>query len=104
MAAPVFDLVAEELERRTDLKELEARGTIRIALREAGLDARSVTAEQMVVTLERVMPNEIRARGIENADSVCAALITALKDTPLGEKKGDPESPEAIFRRLTRGR
>ena len=104
MAAPVFDLVAEELERRTDLEKLEARGTVRIALREAGLDPRSVTAEQMIVMLERVMPNEIEARGIQNADSICAGLIAALKNAHLGESGIDSEPPEAIFRRLARER
>ena len=53
MADSIFDLVAEKLEECTALEKLEARGTVRIALSEAGLDARSVTRHQMAVMLER---------------------------------------------------
>ncbi len=38
MAASIFELVAEELEQRTDLAKLEARGTVRLALK-ANCDA-----------------------------------------------------------------
>ena len=44
MAASIFELVAEELERRTDLAKLEARGTVRLSLKQAGLDAHTVSA------------------------------------------------------------
>ena len=39
MAASIFDFVADELEKRTDLAKLEARGTVRLALKEADLYA-----------------------------------------------------------------
>jgi hypothetical protein len=71
MADSIFDFVAGELERRTDLARLEARGTVRLALKEAGLDARGVTREQMLVTLEKILPGEIRTRGVEQPDPVC---------------------------------
>lgn len=101
MAASIFDFVADELERRTDLAKLEARGTVRLALKEGGLDARSVTAEQMGVILTRVMPNEMRSRGIENADETCQGILTALKAQHPADAGGPAgESPEAIFRRL----
>ena len=101
MAAEIFELVAEELERRTDLAKLEARGTVRLALKQAGLDARSVTAEQMEVTLQRVMPGEMRSRGIEDPEATCEAILTALKTHRPAETAGPrSESPEEIFRRL----
>ena len=67
MSASIFDFVSDELERLTRLEKLEARGTVRLALKAAGLDVRTVTTPQMVATLQKVMPNEIRARGVENA-------------------------------------
>jgi hypothetical protein len=103
MAASIFELVAEELERRTDLAKLEARGTVRLALKGAGLDARTVTAEQMTVMLQKVMPGEMRSRGVEQPEEICEAIVTALKSSHAGTSGPEAESPEAIFRRLADG-
>jgi hypothetical protein len=103
MAASIFELVAEELERRTDLAKLEARGTVRLALKEAGLEGRSVTAEQMVVMLRKVMPDEMRSRGVEQPEQICEAIITTLKSSGAASSPPKAESPEAIFRRLADG-
>jgi hypothetical protein len=46
------------------------------------------------------MPNEIRARGVENYDQICRTLVTALEAAFPSSGAVDPESPEAIFRRL----
>ncbi len=103
MADSIFDLVADELEQRTDLAKLEARGTVRLALREAGLDARAVTPDQMKVTLERVLPKEMNTRGVENAEQICQASLDAVSGSSAGAAAPDSESPEAIFRRLAEG-
>jgi hypothetical protein len=42
VAADLFDFVAEQLEHHTSLDRLEARGTLRLALKEAGLDPQSI--------------------------------------------------------------
>lgn len=102
MADSVFDLVADELERCTDLARLEARGTVRLALRQSGLDARSVTSDQMTVVLRRVMPNEMRCRGIDGADELCERIVASLQGSETAEAPA-AESPEAIFRRLAEG-
>jgi hypothetical protein len=99
MASPVFEFVAAEIERRTALATLEARGTVRLALKRAGLDASSVSSEQMGVVLERVMPAEVRARGVDRPDELCRAIAAALRASHPPEGSA-PESPEAIFRRL----
>lgn len=106
MVQPIFEHIADGLERRTDLEKLEARGTVRLALKEAGLDAASLTASQALVVLSRVLPRELRARGVEGADSVCEALQTSLVAAHPSDvaAAGDAdESPEAVFRRLARG-
>ena len=77
---------------------------MRLALKEAGLDARSVTVEQMVVMLRKVMPGEIRSCGVEQPEAVCDAVVKALQVAhPSTGSATDPESPEAIFRRLAQG-
>jgi len=103
MSVSIFDFVSDELERLTELEKLEARGTVRLALKAAGLDVRTVTTEQMVATLEKVMPKEIGARGVADGDQVCRTIAIALKAAHPSSNALDPESPEAIFRRLAQG-
>jgi hypothetical protein len=103
MSASIFDFVSDELERLTKLEKLEARGTVRLALKAAGLDVRTVTTPQMVATLQKVMPNEIRARGVEHGDKICQTIVTSLEAAHPGSGAVNPESPEAIFRRLAQG-
>lgn len=99
MADSLFQFVAGKIQEQTDLDQLEARGTLRIALKEAGLDPRNVTVPQMGVMLEKTMPRELVARGVENADGICRGLVTALKGFR-GEAGSGGESPEDVFRRL----
>jgi hypothetical protein len=97
----IFDFVAGALEQASRLDRLEARGTLRIALREAGLDARSVTRAQMTVVLQRILSRELASRGIESPGSVCESLVTALKGfTPNNDPVAEPDAPEEVFRRL----
>jgi hypothetical protein len=103
MSASIFDFVSDELERLTTLEKLEARGTVRLALKAAGLDARTVTTPQMVATLQKVMPAEMRARGVENGEQVCQTLVTRLEAAHPATAGTNSESPEAIFRRLAQG-
>jgi hypothetical protein len=103
MSASIFDFVSDELERLTRLEKLEARGTVRLALKAAGLDARTVTTPQMVATLEKVMPNEMRVRGVEEPEKVCRTIVTALEAAHPSSAATNAESPEAIFRRLAQG-
>ena len=96
----VFDFVCNELEQRTNLDRLEARGTLRIALKDAGLDARSVTAGQLRVVFEKVMPLELGKRGVKDAEETCAAVIEELASAPASADEGSSGDVDGIFRRL----
>lgn len=101
MAGDAFEWTCEQLEATTDLNRLEARGTVRLALKSAGFDARHVSGREMAAVLRRLMPGELATRGVSSADVVCERL--ALGAEALGaETDGGPESPEAIFARLGR--
>jgi hypothetical protein len=102
MADTVFDFVAEKLEQATDFDKLEARGTVRLALKQAGLDAKTTTNEQMTVVLQKVLPAELRTRGIDGPDAVCDGIAQALKSFD-GGSAGDDQSPEAVFKRIGGG-
>jgi hypothetical protein len=92
-----FGLVCEQLEAGTPLERLEARGTVRLALKKAGLEARSVTSEQMSVVVSRMLPEELSNRGVEGAASLCESIAADLKHLEAGDVR---ETPDAIFRRL----
>ena len=100
--SPTFDWICSELERRTNLDRLEARGTIRLALKGAGLEARSLTAEQMKVVLERLLPGELATRGVEDAESLCVTLLPDLQALA-SDARDVSEAPEDVFRRLGGG-
>lgn len=92
-----FDLVCEKIESTTSLDRLAARGTVRIALKQAGLEARSVTPDQMQVVVERILPGELQSRGIESGEGVCQSITSALSGLA---STGGAETPDAVFRRL----
>jgi hypothetical protein len=98
--AAAFELACEVLERDTALERLEARGTVRLALKAAGLDARGVTPEQMTVVATNVLPGELESRGVEDGAGVCAALAEKLARL---ETSDAAETPEAVFARLGGG-
>ncbi|MCG8591630.1 MAG: hypothetical protein MJE66_20220 [Proteobacteria bacterium] len=95
--SPLFDFVCSELESGSSLDRLEARGTVRLALKQAGLEVRSVTADQMAVVLEKVLPGELTARGVDGGEALCERMRGGLAQFQSGE---DGDSPEAVFARL----
>ncbi len=92
-----FDKVCGLLEELTEFSRLESRGTVRIALKQAGLPPASVRASELVVVVRAVLNGELCSRGVSDADSVCERLCDALSrisDAPSGE------TPESVFSRL----
>jgi hypothetical protein len=96
--ALAFDWICDEIERTSPLNRLEARGTVRLALKKAGLEATTVTPQQMSIVLEKVLPGEFESRGIESGAQICADLRPQLaqlaSDAPGGE------APDQVFARL----
>jgi len=93
-----FEWLCEELEEQTSLDRLQARGTVRIALKQAGLEAGSATAEQIAVVVTRVLPGELAGRGVEDVEAVCRQAATQLEGMSDGSSSRD--TPEAVFARL----
>lgn len=98
--SPAFDFVCGKLEVLTGLDRLAARGTVRLALKQAGLEARTVTGDQMRVVLNRVLPSELAARGIGNSESLCLDVAAGLAGVA---SFAEPETPDAVFKRLGGG-
>jgi hypothetical protein len=96
----VFDWLCDGLESATDFDRLEARGTVRIALKLAGLEAKSLSTDHAKVVLKRVMPAELEARGVAGAASICSNLVRRLDSLPKSDPHIADNTPEAVFTRL----
>jgi len=98
--ADAFEWFCDNLETATNFDRLEARGTVRIALKRAGLEAKTLSADQAKVVLEKLMPEELGARGIADASSICSGLVRRLAEIAAPDADAVGSTPEAIFARL----
>ena len=100
MADTLFDIAAEQLEHHTGSDRLEARGTLRIALKAAGLEPKNLTGDQLQVVFEKVMPGELDSRGVSDVRDVCAAVLADLARADGDAEDTSATNPDEIFRRL----
>lgn len=96
-SSAAFETVCDRLEQLTSLDRLESRGTVRLLLKSAGLEASSVSGAQMAVAVDRLLGEELETRGVDNVDAVVSELRTSVAD--LGDDS-TADSPDAIFARL----
>jgi hypothetical protein len=101
--SPVFEWTSAALERATTFNSLQARGTVRLALKKAGLDATTVNITGMTAVLSRLMPKELASRKIENGEAICTQLVTELKAANITAPAADQQTPEDVFRRMFGG-
>jgi hypothetical protein len=97
----VFEWACETLERASGLSRLQARGTMRIVLGQAGLDSRSVRASQLRVVASRLLSKELRARGLTNVEAICDELSACPPSVERGAEV-PANDPEEVFKRLGR--
>jgi hypothetical protein len=76
----------------------QSRGTVRLALKDAGIELRTLNKSQALVLVERVLPHELQLRGVANAPALCAEICESLRTLRL--EQASPETAEAIFARL----
>jgi hypothetical protein len=96
--SPVFEFVCAEVEQSTTLGRLEARGTVRLALKEAGLAANTVSVREMDVVLARLLPAALASRGIEAGEALCQRIRAGAAG--LQDAASAADTPEAVFGRL----
>jgi hypothetical protein len=97
--SPVFDLVCEYVESEARLSRLEARGTVRLLLKEVGLDPRVVGRGAAMLAVDRFLEQALRVRRVAAPDQVKARVLQVLRDSTVEGPEGD--EPEAIFGRIT---
>lgn len=100
MGVDLFDVAAQKLESATDLNQLEARGTLRLALKSAGLTVRNVTLTQLRVVFDKVMPGELENRGVADAVATCTAVIAEVERAAPDSSDAATTEQDRIFDRL----
>ncbi len=103
MDATLFDLAAERLAHHTRFDDLAARGTLRLALKTAGLEPNHLTGARLRVVFEKVMPGELDSRGVSGVQAVCAAVLADLARDGGAAEDANTTSPDEVFRRLADG-
>jgi hypothetical protein len=100
VAETLFDIAAERLEEGTEMDRLEARGTLRLALKEAGLDVQNLSIPQLQAVFEKLMPRELEARGVADAAATCKAVMKEIANAASTTELKASNSPDEIFKRL----
>jgi len=100
VANTLFDVAAESLERHTSFNRLEARGTLRIALKAAGLEPGSAAAQQLQVVFEKLMPGELEKRAVSDAETICRAVAEDIASTPALPEEDTSTELDEVFGRL----
>ena len=100
MSTELFDCAAQKLEALTDLDRLEARGTLRIALKEAGLEAKNLSINQLAAVFEKLMPQQLELRAVDDAGSICSAVIKEVRLSGSSTDALTTPSSDEIFGRL----
>ena len=103
MATELFDIAAERLEHHTGFNRLEARGTLRIALKDAGLKAQNLTLQQLEAVLEKLMPMELERRRVEDAVAICNSVMGEVARVAGTGSASSSSSVDEVFRRLGDG-
>jgi hypothetical protein len=100
MATTLFDIASARLEESSDMDRLEARGTLRLAVKEAGLDVQSLTIPQLQAVFEKLMPKELEARGVTDSAAKCEAVMNDIASAASTTDLAASNSPDEIFKRL----
>jgi hypothetical protein len=82
-----FEALCAELASAQGMDRWTARGTLQLALMDAGLDKATVSATQLGVVVERLLPRQLQSHAGVDVSTVCARLrdLLALEaaDEPL---------------------
>ena len=100
MAAVLFDIAADKLGESSEMDRLAARGTLRLALKQAGLDVQNLTVPQLRAVFEKLMPQELEARGVPDPAATCIAVMNEVANAASTADLEASSSPDEIFKRL----
>ena len=99
MTTQIFEMVAAELAKRAGCAPVEARSILTAAMDQVGLDARTVTPDEMTVVLRDTLPSELRQSAVDASGQICEHLLRAAKSFPAKQVQ-EPKTPEDLFLRI----
>jgi hypothetical protein len=73
-----FEAICAELGRAKGMDRWTARGMLQLALMDAGLDKATVSATQLCVVIERLLPRQLQSQHGVDVGRVCARLRDLL--------------------------
>ena len=97
--SPAFEFVCERLEAVAKMSRIEARGTVRLALREVGKNPMYVTPQDMAMIVTRVLPRMLQNRGVKDAPNICGEIGVQLNQAKLASGATYLD-PAEVFARL----
>ncbi len=100
MSTEAFDCAAGKLEALTDFDRLEARGTLRITLKEAGLSDKNLTLPELEAVFDKLMPEQLEKRAVDDAQAVCTAVVKEIRLAGISAKATGTASSDEVFGRL----
>lgn len=99
-----FVAISRVLERATTLNEMQTRGMVRRLLKEAGLDSKDVTAQQLAVVGKTLLHEALVKNGVADPPSVlrqwqegCARQAEAVRTS---ERMKVSNTVEEVFARM----
>ena len=100
----VFEWVGAALQEQATLPAAQARGMLRLALRDGGVDAATVTTKEMAAVIDRLLPDRLRKGGVAEPANVCLRLSIGLKAKHFDDDGAARSRAEDFFHRVLGGR
>lgn len=94
-----FEAICAELANTAGMDRWTARGTLQLALMDAGLESTTATAAQLGIVVERLLPRQLQSHGGVNVDALCKRLRDVLAVLPEATAEG---AADEVFARLGR--
>ncbi|MEO1483842.1 MAG: hypothetical protein AAFU77_17165 [Myxococcota bacterium] len=98
----VFQRVCDALVHTTALTVPQIRGTVRLALRAAGLEASLISADEMRAVVRTILPQKLRAQGVSDVELV--RVLDAVSKAIDVDAPTDRSGPASVFDRLDKAR
>lgn len=95
----VFEFVCERLETMAKMSRIEARGTVRLALREVGKNPTHVSTNDMCTIVSKVLPRMLQTRGLKEGAQICHEIAQQLSQAKIASGATYLD-PAEIFARL----
>lgn len=98
-----FTAVARVIERATSLSELKSRGLVRLLLKQAGLNAQDVSAQQLAAVGRSLLLESLQKNGVADPHSVVTQWLDCCAKLELGrtsERLRVSNTVEEVFARM----